>query len=102
MTQEIRSEVGRIRTGIMMSPLDAKNAIVGAANYTTPLEGDSSLIGDNRIQYMGETGALGTVPLPTTPRGPFASLTERVKTGGQPFLDKLGERIAFERTGTRL
>jgi hypothetical protein len=43
------------------------------------------------------------VPLPPTLKGKFATVVETIN-GEHPifFLDKLGERLAFERAGTRL
>lgn len=102
MTQEIRSEVGMNKTGIMMSPIDSAEAREGAENYTHPSEGDATAIAENRILMMKESGSIGSIPIPMTPKGMLSSIKERLKTGAQPFLDKLGERIAFERTGVRL
>lgn len=102
MADSIRSEVGMNKTGIMMSPIDSAESREGAMEYTHPPEGDSTAIAENRIQMMKESDTIGTVPMPLTAKGIVSSLKERLNTGGQPFLDKLGERIAFERTGVRL
>jgi hypothetical protein len=56
-----------------------------------------------RIAVIDEADAVGSVPLPASIKGVAKAGVARLK-GGQPtiFLDKLGERLAYERTGTRL
>lgn len=102
MTQQTRSEVGMNKTGIMMSPIDSAESRDGAVDYTIPTEGDNTLLAENRILYMKEADTLGSIPLPASVKGIFSSIKERMSTGSNVFLDKLGERIAFERTGVRL
>jgi ferritin-like protein len=102
MKEQLRPELGMNKTGIMMSPIDSAETREGAEEYTHPPEGDSSLIAENRIRYMKDADSLGTVPMPATMKGMLSSIQEKIATGGHAFLDKLGERIAFERTGTRL
>lgn len=102
MKEELKSEIGMNKTGIMMSPIDSAEMREGAEEFTIPPEGDSSAIAENRIAYMKTADALGTVPMPATVKGMVSSMKEKVITGGNSLLDKLGERIAFERTGVRL
>lgn len=90
------------KTGAMMSPIDSAEAREGAMELTNPTSGDSSEIAENRILYMKEADPIGTIPLPATPKGLFSSLKGKLTTGSNVFIDKLGERIAFERTGVRL
>src|SRR5262249_55574852 len=53
--------------------------------------------------YENEAEPVGTVPVPTTLKGALETVMTLIK-GKAPvvLLDKLGERLAFERTGTRL
>jgi bacterioferritin (cytochrome b1) len=56
-----------------------------------------------RAQYAVDAEPVGTVPPPGTLRGMATSALDMMK-GQKPtvLIDKLGERLAFERTGTRL
>lgn len=56
-----------------------------------------------RAHYIAEAEPIGTVPYPTGLKGIANTLLEKLQ-GDQPevLIDKLGERLAFERTGTRL
>jgi bacterioferritin (cytochrome b1) len=56
-----------------------------------------------KLQYIAEADAVGSVPPPATLKGVVKTGMAKLR-GTQPtlFLDKLGERLAFERTGTRL
>lgn len=56
-----------------------------------------------RVSYIEEADALGSVPPPPTLKGKAKSGMEML-TGNRPqaFIDKLAERLAFERGGTRL
>lgn len=102
MKEQLRPEMGMNKTGIMMSPIDSAETREGAEEYTRPPLGDNSSIAENRIRFMQEADALGTVPMPATLKGMLSSIQEKLATGGHSCIDKLGERIAFERTGVRL
>jgi rubrerythrin len=102
MSHTQSTQTGMNRTGIQMSPLDsASMQDVDPALMGQP--GDESALVEMRNTYIANADSLGSVPLPAT-------LTGVVKTGlslltgdnPQILLDKLGERLAFERTGTRL
>jgi rubrerythrin len=95
--------MGRNRTGIGTSPIDAKKTIE-AAEEAVPLGyGDRVEGAAVRADYVREAEPLGSVPPPTSLKGAAKSAGEML-TGKNPavFIDKLGERLAFERTGTRL
>jgi ferritin-like metal-binding protein YciE len=68
-----------------------------------PAPGDASAIAQMRSEYIAAADPLGTVPPPATIKGTLASGLKMIQ-GKRPqvFIDKLGERLAFERTGTRL
>jgi rubrerythrin len=67
---------------------------------TVPI--DTAAADAERLAYISEAESVGSIP-PAASRKGAVSGAERRK-GGQPgiLLDKLGERIAFERGGTRL
>jgi rubrerythrin len=95
--------IGMNRTGIQMSPLDSKRmqdvdpALQGGDG------GDQSALADMRSDYIANGDTLGSVPIPATLTG-VVTTTMKMLAGASPhiLLDKLGERLAFERTGTRL
>jgi rubrerythrin len=95
--------LGTNRTGIDMSPLDAKQ-LLALTNVTPPTSsGDQNAIAKMRGAYIAEGDVLGSVPPPGTIKG-LASTAMQKLTGKNPeaFIDKLACRLAFERTGTRL
>jgi rubrerythrin len=75
----------------------------GTAEFPPRTSGDEREIARVREDYSKEAEPLGSVPPP-------ASVGAAVKTAAQgirglrptQFIDKLGERLAFERTGVRL
>lgn len=97
------SDVGRNRTGIQVSPIDSKEAIEGAKEGLPSSMGSEAGILEVRALYAKESDGLGTVPVPATLKGMFKTAKELLK-GSKPtvFIDKLGERLGFERTGVRL
>lgn len=96
-----REHMGMNRTGIQMSPVDAK-AMQEIAPDVPELEGGAAMA-TVRTPYIAEADALGSVPLPGTLRGAVSTSSTLLKgESPQLLMDKLGERLAFERTGTRL
>ena len=95
--------VGMNRTGIHMSPIDSRAMQDVEQTLAGVDSGDESAMADMRTDYIITADALGSVPLPGTFTGAFNMGVHMLK-GDRPqiLLDKLGERLAFERTGTRL
>jgi bacterioferritin (cytochrome b1) len=87
------------RTGIQTSPELAEEAIEGAANATPSSEGGAEDIAESRGEYIAEGFPIGS--LPTMPASEEGEADED-EAGMAVLLDKLSERLAFERTGTRL
>jgi hypothetical protein len=96
-------EIGMNRTGIDLSPVDKKLLIEGAAATIPSMDGDESAIEETRAEYLQEKATIGSMPPPATVKGAASTVVDAVK-GASPtvFLDKLGARLAFERTGSRL
>jgi bacterioferritin (cytochrome b1) len=94
--------MGMNRTGVQMSPFDS-NAMLSIADATQPPPGDDTAIAAMRGTYIEDAEPLGSVPIPATVTGAVTTGIQML-TGNNPkiFIDKLGERLAFERTGTRL
>ncbi len=95
--------VGMNRTGIQMSPVDSRAMQDVDASLMGGNVGDETAMAAVRNDYISHADALGSVPLPGTVTG-AVSMGVSVLKGDSPqiLLDKLGERLAFERTGTRL
>lgn len=96
--------MGMNRTGVQMSPLDTSAMQSGMpASMTPATPGDDTAIAEMRSTYIASADPVGSVPIPGTVKGAIMTGAS-VLTGDQPqlLLDKLGERLAFERTGTRL
>ena len=95
--------VGMNRTGIQMSPFDSKAMTDVDPDLMQGTEGDNSPMAELRSPYIMDADGLGSVPLPGTVTGMVSMGLEMLKgESPQILLDKLGERLAFERTGTRL
>lgn len=97
------AEIGKNRTGIDMSPMHSERMISGAKEYTHA-SGDGGLsIAALERQYITEADPIGSVPVPGKLRGALKTGAKKA-TGKNPevLLNKLGQRLAFERSGVRL
>ncbi|HUQ26340.1 MAG TPA: ferritin-like domain-containing protein [Burkholderiales bacterium] len=83
------TEIGTNRSGIAVAP-EAANKMMENIKLTKPPRGDETTIAGVRIEYARDADPVGSLPEP--------------KQSGikAVFMDKLGERLAFERAGTRL
>jgi bacterioferritin (cytochrome b1) len=97
------NQIGMNRTGIDMSPAQAKEMVRGAEELTPLRAGNGHSLASIEREYIEAADPLGSVPLPGTLKGALKSFMDKA-TGRNPevFLNKLGERLAFERTGVRL
>lgn len=85
-----KTRVGRNRTGISVWPKDSPDVIQAAERACTERTPDARALAGIREAYGSKAEPIGTVPLAEKP-------------GAAPVLiDKLSQRLAFERTGTRL
>jgi ferritin-like protein len=97
------TQLGMNRTGLQMSPLDAEQLLSGARDFEPELAGDATVLGDFRSSYIIEAEPVGSVPLPGSLTGMARSGVKMLQGERlQVLIDKLGERLAFERGGTRL
>ncbi len=98
------SGAGMNRTGIALSPLNSRELIVQAARAVPSSEGDGPRqIAEVRTSYADDAEPIGTMPPPLTLKGTAEAVNE-IALGHRMgvLLDKLGERLAFERTAIRL
>jgi rubrerythrin len=96
--------VGPNRTGAMINPKGV-DAMLEAVNDLSPPVPIATLSMDvERQKYIAEAESVGSIPPPKSATARKASRAAGVSgdTSMSILLDKLGERIAFERTGTRL
>lgn len=94
---------GMNKTGTQMSPVLTKEMLANMDDFAIPALDTSFDAADIRQNYIQESGPLGTVPLPGTVKG-ATNVGFHLLKGDEPgvLLDKLGERLAFERGGARL
>ncbi|MCC2643377.1 MAG: uncharacterized protein K0S45_3790 [Nitrospira sp.] len=97
------TDSGLNRTGIDMSPEDAKEMMQGMEEVSNTTQGDERTLAAYRVRDLREADPIGSVPIPGTVKG-FAKTGLQKLIGNQPevLIDKLAGRLAFERTGTRL
>jgi rubrerythrin len=64
---------------------------------------DASVLVEARLQFIRTADTLGSVPPPATAKGGVKT-SAKMLAGDRPqvFIDKLAERLAYERGGTRL
>jgi ferritin-like metal-binding protein YciE len=104
------TEAGINRTGMQLSPIDAEEMLAGRDQMGEPSSpGDERDMANLRTAYIQEADPVGSVPLPV---GEIVAGVGDLDSDGTPTLDiaaseevlmdKLGERLAFERTGTRM
>lgn len=90
------------RTGALASPLDAKDVQQEAMTHEASPPADLELDGV-RAEYEAEGVLMGHMPVPTTVKGAANAFAQAFKgKNAAVLLDKIGERLSFERTGTRL
>jgi len=95
--------LGTNRTGTALAPERLREMLNGMEEFLPPAASNAQNIALLRVDYAGEVGPTGSVPPPS---GIVSTLQTAVKAvaGGQPtlFIDKLGARMGFERSGVRL
>ncbi|RZI84690.1 MAG: ferritin-like domain-containing protein [Rubrivivax sp.] len=98
---QANTHMGLNKTGAKMSPVDVSNMEEFAD--LNPVTDSLESIETMRAEAIAEADSVGSVPVPGTFRGMVETGMSMMK-GDKPavLIDKLGERLAFERTGTRL
>jgi rubrerythrin len=94
----MKSSMERLnRTGMSTAPELAREALQVTRATRPSSEGDAEAIASVRIAYSKSGESIGSIPPPDPAAAP------RNGAAVAPiFLDKLGERLAFERSGVRL
>jgi len=95
--------LGRNLTGTQISPLNATVMQDYAQAHAADAPADEGQLEQMHRDYMAQAEAVGSVPVPGTLKGAFKTATAKMSgTRPEVLVDKLGERLAFERAGTRL
>lgn len=97
------AHLGMNRTGLQTSPLHSKQLLEAEAELQPVVTGTAADFADIKAQSISEADTLGSVPPPVSMKG-LVKTGAKLLTGVRPqvFIDKLAERAAFERGGTRL
>jgi rubrerythrin len=95
--------LGTNRTGTAAAPERSQEMLTGREEFPPTSQGSAADVAQVRIAYAQAAEPLGSVPPPVNLKGTAKTVAKAVM-GEQPmlFMDKLGERFAFERSGTRL
>jgi rubrerythrin len=97
------AKIGMNHTGIEMSPKDTKS-LMDAVNEVLPdIPGNESGLANERSLRAVEADRVGSVPFPGNVKGMAKTAMDKL-IGKSPelLIDKLGERLAYERNGVRL
>lgn len=101
--QKKPTDMGMNRTGIATSPRLTKAMEEAARQVISTGTPEGEAVTRLRLEYAREAPPVGTMPPPASLKGAAKTAVDAIK-GNKPLvlLDLLGERAAFERTGTRL
>jgi hypothetical protein len=91
------------RTGAQASPIDAEAQLAVPPRLRDPRWFADSDADEMRGSFVSEADALGSVPVPATAKGMAKAGLQALRGNrAQVLIDKLAERLAFERGGVRL
>ena len=97
------TDMGLNRSGIATSPVDTEAAVEAASAGCPQPSTAAAALTQARRDYARSAPPVGTMPPPASVKGAVKAVVGAVKgESALVFLDLLGERLAFERTGTRL
>lgn len=98
------TSMGMNRTGIDMAGQESVQEMTKAGQEFPPSShGSEQTLAEYRAPYATEADPIGTVPVPGTLKGAAkAGMQKLMGRHAEVLIDKLGARLAFERTGTRL
>jgi rubrerythrin len=96
------ADLGANRTGIQTAPARTRKMVENtSAVPAAPLEANALALA--RAELSQQAPPVGTMPVPGNLKGMAKTAASALKgEKATVFLDRLGERLAFERTGTRL
>lgn len=94
---------GSNRTGAATAAQRVREMLDANERWAPKTLPDTSLAEADRSLYIADSDAIGSIPPPATIQGVLKTGIHKLM-GERPemLMDKIGERIAFERSGTRL
>lgn len=96
-------KMGLNHTGAQMSPKDTEAQVKAAQEVLPDVPGGPEKIAQARATEAAQADPLGSVPIPGSAKGMLkTALNKLVGVSPEVLIDKLGERLAFERGGVRL
>ncbi len=96
------TDLGKNRTGLQANPLDSSRMMENEQVAPSSVEGAMALA-LARSEAAQAAPPVGTMPVPGTLKGVAQTAVKALRGEDVAvFLDKLGERLAFERTGVRI
>ncbi|MBF6622070.1 MAG: ferritin-like domain-containing protein [Pseudomonas stutzeri] len=97
------AKVGTNMTGVQMSPKDTKSLLEAVEQIRPDVPGNEKGAMLERVKRTEEAERIGSVPVPGSAKGMLKTTFDKA-LGKSPeiLIDKLGERLAFERSGVRL
>jgi hypothetical protein len=96
-------ETGMNRTGIGTSPRLSSAMVEATKRFEPNPPGDEHYIAEVRSEMSREVEPIGTIPPPpSVERGGKAGAAKRTEDYPSQLVDKLGERLVFERSGVRV
>jgi hypothetical protein len=97
------TSIGKNRTGIATALVRSGAVVEAASEDPLVTDAESSKLLPLRTSFARAADPVGTMPPPASLKGMAKNLVEKLR-GRNPMvlLDKMGERLAFERTGVRL
>jgi len=100
---ERQVNIGMNLTGTQMAPEATQQQVEATRLFPADIPGDMRSYTEARQQAIGTADRVGSVPPPGSVKGMLKTAVDKV-TGSNPevLIDKLGERLAFERTGVRM
>jgi rubrerythrin len=102
MSRDESTEMGMNKTGIGTAPRMSKEMIESSQEAILPRDG--ALTAENaRMEYIQQGAKVGSVPPPLSAKGMAKSVLQAIQgKKATVLIDKLAERLAFERSGVRL
>lgn len=98
------SDMGMNKTGMGTAPVQGRMSAQGAQKTPKTSGTDfRSSLASTHLAYVRDAEPIGTAPPPSTLKGAANTAIAAIQgKKASVLLDKVGERLAFERTGTRL
>lgn len=101
--QQSPIKIGMNRTGAQLAPRETRRTEQATLQLQPLAQTDGLAVAQLRAEYAADADPLGSVPPPGTIMGVVqVGIAKLSGKNPEVLLDKIGERLAFERTGVRL